>query len=159
MIKLVHIVAMDQKRCIGIGDELPWYLPSDLKWFKKQSEGKTSIVGRKTYDSLPLSVRKDPNREFIVCSRRPQGNNLTDVANHPLPHPSTSQDVMLIIGGADVYNQTLHLVDELLITEVKLDVEGDKFYPAFDDTFKLKDSSPWQEENDITFRFTRWVRA
>ena len=54
--KLVHIVAMDQNRCIGIGDNLPWYLPSDLSWFKAQTTGKTSIVGRKTFDSLPKST-------------------------------------------------------------------------------------------------------
>lgn len=157
--KLIHIVAMDQNRCIGVGDNLPWHLPSDLEWFKAQTTGKTSIVGRKTFDSLPKSVQNDVKRTFIVCSRGPQGNDLTDVCNFPLPHPTTSQEVMTIIGGADVYNQTLHLTDELLITEVMLEVDGDKFYPAFEDRFKLKEFSPWQEENDITFRFTRWVRA
>ena len=97
--KLIHIVAMDQKRCIGIGDNLPWHLPSDLEWFKAQTTGKTSIVGRKTFDSLPKSVQNDVKRTFIVCSRGPQGNDLTDVCNFPLPHPTTSQEVMTIIGG------------------------------------------------------------
>lgn len=157
--KLVHIVAMDQNRCIGKGDKLPWYIPSDLEWFKAQTTGKTSIVGRKTYEGLPKSVQNDVKRTFIVCSRGPQGNDLTEVTNFPLPHPTTSQEVVMIIGGAEVYEHTLHLVDELIITQVKLEVDGDKFYPPFDDRFVLKDFSPWHVENDIIFRFTRWVRA
>lgn len=156
--KLIHIVAMDQNRCIGNQGQLPWHLPSDLEWFQANTTGRTCIVGRKTYEGLPKKVQQDVKREFIVCSRD-NGNDLTDVANFPLAHPNTSQEVLMIIGGADVYQQTLHLADELLITQIKLEVDGDKFYPAFDDTFRLKDHSEWREENNIQYRFTRWVRV
>lgn len=156
--KLIHIVAMDSNRCIGNGDNIPWHLPNDLAWFKSLTTGKTCIVGRVTYNTLPDKVKNDTKRTFIVLSKGDHGNDLDDVCQFTPVHPTTAHDTVAIIGGAEVYAQSLKYADELFITQVKLEVDGDKFYPPFDE-FILKESSPWSEQNGIIYRFTRWVRA
>lgn len=122
--KLIHIVAMDRNGAIGKEGSLPWYLPDDLKWFKEATLGKICIVGRKTYQSLPTSVKEDPDRTFIVLSRT--GLTLENALNIFSNH----QDDIMIIGGSEVYLQTSALVEELWITHVDTEVQdADAYYP------------------------------
>lgn len=152
--KKIHIVAMAKNGCIGIDGGLPWSIPSDLKYFKEKTVGKAVVVGRKTYDSLPPKVFS--NRSVYSVSRS-KGNLLTEDYLESLRSFHSSSTDLMIAGGAEVYEQTLHLADELLITEVDLEAEGDSYYPPFVHLFDKVYTSENFEENGITFRFTSWI--
>lgn len=152
--KIIHIVAMDRNGCIGVGDNLPWHIPSDLQYFKENTLGKAVLVGNNTYKALPAVVSE--GRTLYKVSRS-KGDQLTLENLEGLRSFTSASTDLMIAGGAEVYAQTLHLADELLITEVDLAVNGDKYYPPFLDTFVKVYSSPTHHENGIDFRFTKWV--
>lgn len=152
--KMIHIVAMDRNGCIGNNGQLPWHLSADLKYFKENTVGKAVVVGRKTYETLPPPVLQD---RTVYSATRSKGNMLSaDHLESLRSFHSASTDLM-IAGGAEVYAETLHLADELLITEVDLEVKGDSYYPPFFHLFDKVYSSENHEENGVTFRFTRWI--
>ena len=143
--KLSIIVAVAENGCIGINNSMPWYLPADLKHFKRLTSGNIVIMGRKTYDSIggkPL-----PNRQNIVISRNADFSfdgiktvtsieQALDVANSMAEISGIEE--AFIMGGAQIYEQTLPLAQRLYITEVKKTVTGDAFFPSIDLT-------QWQE--------------
>lgn len=144
-VRLALIVAMDRNRCIGIDNNLPWRIPADLQYFKRMTSGKAIVMGRTTYESLGRPL---PNRTNIVVTRNPDwegpiGIRLVHSLEAALALAEAvavvnAQDEALIIGGADVYAQTLALVSRMYITEVDTVVDGDAFFPAFD-------RAEWQE--------------
>ena len=149
------IVAVSEDGVIGRNGDLPWRLSGDLKWFKKITMGHTILMGRKTWDSLPNAL---PGRENWVLSRKgthEEGmkvfRNLKEVAEY-LPQNKT----LFIIGGGEIYSQTLPLCHELFITEVRQKVpDGDAFFPEFRNEFKpaeVLDDNP-------DFLLRRWVRC
>lgn len=149
-----HIVAMDRNGCIGVGDSLPWYLPTDLNHYKENTLGKAVVMGSNTYDNMPKFALED---RTVYRVSRSKGNMLSaEYLGNLRSFHSASTDLM-IAGGAEVYSETLHLAEELLITEVDLVVNGDKYYPPFSHLFTKVEESPTYEENGICFRFTRWV--
>lgn len=137
--RLIHIVAMDRNRAIGSEGKIPWNMPDDLKWFKTATNGKHCIVGRKTYESLPKSVREDPNRKFHVVSK--SGVRLEQMLNIL----QNVQDSVMVIGGSEIYSQTINIADELWVTHIDTEVtNADAYYPkilgfADADTFILND--------------------
>lgn len=152
--KIKHIVAMSINGCIGIDGELPWHLPSDLKWYKEQTLGKAVVVGSKTYDGLPPAALQ--GRTVYRASRsKPNFLSLENLQN--LRSFESASTDLIIAGGAEIYAQTLHLADELLITEVFLEMEGDSYYPPFLESFRKDWQSEVLTETGIQFRFTRWI--
>lgn len=140
--ELSLIVALARNHTIGIDNKLPWYLPNDLKYFKQVTMGKTIIMGRKTYESIGKPL---PGRINIVITRQadyqpPNANDSVKVvasleAARELAENLAlinGQHEALIIGGAEIYTQALHLVDRMYLTEVHAEVEGDAFFPEFD---------------------------
>ena len=138
---LALIVAKARNRTIGRNNNLPWYLPNDLKYFKQVTLGKPIIMGRKTYDSIGKPL---PGRTNIVITRQadyqPANANdsvrvvssleaARDLAEQILL--INGQDEAMIIGGAEIYALALPLVDRMYITEVHADVEGDAFFPEY----------------------------
>jgi len=133
------IVAMDRNRMIGKDNDLPWHLPADLKFFKATTLGKPIIMGRKTFESIGRPL---PGRRNIVVTRnadwRAEG---VDVARDLETAKAMVTDVpeAFIIGGAQIYGQSLDVVDRMHITEVDMVVEdGDAVFPEIDKTV-------WQE--------------
>jgi dihydrofolate reductase len=135
------IAAMSLNRVIGNGNKIPWHLPEDFKWFKKMTTGNIIVMGRKTFESIGKPL---PNRTTIVLSRRgfsyPGVQTITaldqllvaaDVRRLTL---AGDRDIF-ICGGADVYAQALPLCSDLYLTLVKRTVEGDAFFPPFEDRF------------------------
>ncbi|MEO0510364.1 MAG: dihydrofolate reductase [Verrucomicrobiota bacterium] len=145
------IAAMAENRVIGNAGDIPWHLPEDFKWFKKTTMGGILVMGRKTYDSIGKPL---PGRDTFVLSRKPQAipgvHSFTDL--EMLQHFETEKTVW-IAGGAEIYRQTLDFCDELFITRVHRTVEGDTFFPRFEDQFELAEVV--QENNDFTIE--RWV--
>lgn len=135
-IKLIAIVAMTDKRVIGKNNDLPWRLPEDLKLFKRKTSGFPIIMGRKTFDSIGRPL---PNRRNIVISRNEEWNsNGVEVINKPedLASLVIKSDKVFIIGGAQIYKMFLPLIDELWVSKVHGEFEGDTFFPEFSTEFK-----------------------
>jgi len=144
ILKLALIVAMAQNRVIGINNNLPWYLPNDLKYFKAVTMGKPVIMGRKTHESIGKPL---PGRTNIVITRdttfQAEGCKIV----HSLPEAiELAENICLIdggeevivMGGAQIYELALADADRLYLTEVHAEVEGDAFFPAVD-------KQRWQE--------------
>lgn len=129
------IAAMSLNRVIGAGGKIPWHLPEDFRWFKKITTGNVIVMGRKTFESIGKPL---PNRINVVLSRsgfRHDGvhtiQSLADLAG------LAGEREVFICGGAEVYRQTLPLCSDLYLTVVKRTVEGDTFFPPFENEFEL----------------------
>lgn len=133
-----HIVAYTKKnRVIGYDNDLPWpRLKGDLKRFKELTIGNTVVMGRKTYESIVYRLGKPlPKRDSIVLTRDPTYDTGDYTANvETIPDlsslPVLGNKPLYIIGGAQIYAQTLPYVSMILATEVNEEYEGDTFYPA-----------------------------
>ncbi|HAZ00531.1 MAG: dihydrofolate reductase [Puniceicoccaceae bacterium] len=146
------IAAMSENRVIGNSGDIPWHLPKDFKWFKKTTMGAILVMGRKTYESIGRPL---PGRDTYVLSRQPREipgvHSFTDL--EALDHLKTDQTIW-IAGGGEVYKQMLHKCSELYLTRVHRTVEGDAFFPEFEDRFKLDSII----EKDGDFTIERWVK-
>src|SRR5436309_11130036 len=132
------IAAMSLNRVIGAGNKIPWHLPEDFKWFKKMTTGHVIVMGRKTYESIGKPL---PNRTTIVLSRSPLNipgvRTIADIGQLDSLRAEFQGREIFICGGAQVYEQALPLCSDLYLTLVKRHVEGDTFFPAFEDDFAL----------------------
>ena len=128
---------MAENRVIGCGNRIPWHLPEDFKWFKKMTTGQVIVMGRKTFESIGKPL---PNRRTIILSRSgyefPGVDTIASLDE--ISMESERRDVF-ICGGAQVYEQALPRCSDLYLTLVKRTVEGDAFFPAFEDRFKLSE--------------------
>lgn len=140
-------VAMSPSRVMGSQGKLPWNIPEDLAHFKEITLGKTVVMGRKTWESLPLKNRPLPGRINVVVSRkgyvsgyRQPDHTVTSLTDLYKVLPPTD---IVIIGGSEIYNEAyLHLKDriqKLHITLVHKEVDGDVLFPA-----QLLEGIPWE---------------
>src|SRR3989344_8620979 len=128
------ISALAKNRAIGKKNALPWYLPADLKHFRKKTIGKTIVMGLNTFKSV--GERPLPNRKNLVLTddknyQAPEGVVLAHSINEVLEITKNDGEVM-ISGGAMVYQQFLPLTDRLYLTFIDHDFDGDIFFPEFD---------------------------
>jgi dihydrofolate reductase len=129
------IAAMSLNRVIGNGNRIPWHLPEDFKWFKATTTGHVIVIGRKTFESIGRLL---PNRETIVLSRSAFSHPGVKTVRSLEELPAIAGDKQVFIcGGAQIYQQTLPLCSDLYLTLVKREVEGDAFFPQFEDNFEL----------------------
>ena len=129
----IAIAAMAQNRVIGAGDRIPWHLPDDLHWFQQITTGQTLVMGRKTFEAIGKPL---PGRTTIVLSRSSRCiPGVRVIASLEELEAITAAGKIFICGGAEVYAQTLPLCSELYVTLVKRNVEGDRFFPAFEERF------------------------
>lgn len=145
--KISIIAAKDKNNVIGIDNGLPWFIPEDMKKFKQLTMNNIVIMGRKTYQAISKPLR---DRVNIVISKsftdtNPDNhfhtfNNLyTALVYAKLLAVDSGQDIF-IIGGSQIYNEALqsNLIDQLLITEIDKEYEGDRYFPVID-------KNVWQE--------------
>ena len=138
-VKLVHVVARGANGVIGQEGDLPWRLPSDLKRFKAVTLGKPVVMGRKTWESLPRKPL--PGRANIVVSTtltEAEGAEVFDDLWHGLEAARAAAiqagvEEVCVIGGAQLYSQTLDKADRLYLTEVELSPGGSARYPQIDE--------------------------
>ena len=134
MKSLKAIAAMSLNRVIGNGNKIPWHLLEDFKWFKQMTTGNIVVMGRKTFESIGKPL---PNRTTIVLSRSgfsyPGAQTIRDLGELD---PENESRNIFICGGAQVYAQALPICSDLYLTLVKRTVEGDAFFPPFEETFK-----------------------
>lgn len=132
---LTAIVAMTSERLIGRDGGLPWHLPEDLKFFKRTTSGHPIVMGRKTYDSIGKPL---PRRQNIVLTRDPAWSTEgveTIASPGELKDLSLCDPHVFIIGGAQIYQVFLPLLDDLLVSLVHHPHEGDTYFPEFEAAF------------------------
>ena len=141
-IRLSILVAMAKNRVIGQNNTLPWHLPADLKHFKSLTMGHTMIMGRKTYESIGKPL---PGRTNIIVTKQlnfqAPGTTIVHSIEEALEKSkgsSIANGECFIIGGAELYRQTLKFCHRMYITEIQRDFEGDTFFPEFN-------QNDWQE--------------
>lgn len=135
--RITHIAALGRNRVIGDGTGMPWHLPEDLRWFKRQTMGHPMIMGRRTFDSMGAL----PGRRSIVLSRDPSlapAGEQVRVARSvdealALAADGEGGDEVFVVGGGEIYRQTLERADRLLLTEVDLAPAGSVTYPELDE--------------------------
>jgi len=129
------IAAMSLNRVIGAGGKIPWHLPEDFKWFKQMTTGHVVVMGRKTFESIGKPL---PNRTTVVLSRsqfqHPGAQTVHSLAE--LASLVAGRQVF-ICGGAQIYQQALPRCSDLYLTLVKRVVDGDAFFPPFENQFEL----------------------
>ncbi|HEY5813917.1 MAG TPA: dihydrofolate reductase [Terrimicrobiaceae bacterium] len=139
------IAAMSLNRVIGAAGKIPWYLPEDLKFFKKTTLGHVILMGRTTYESLGRPL---PGREnWVVSSQGIPGVKVIRSLNE-IAEPSENRE-LYVIGGARLYAALLERCAELYLTLVKREVEGDTFFPPFEDMFFLRETLLESPEMEI----------
>ena len=129
--KISAIVAIAKNNVIGKDNDIPWYLPADLKYFKKTTLNHHIIMGRNCYDSIGKPL---PKRSNVILSRNPffivSNCYVASSMKEALQVAADNgEDEAFIIGGAQIYNQSMDYWDKLYLTEVDLEVEGDTFFP------------------------------
>ena len=132
--RLHLIFARAANGVIGRDGHLPWHLPEDLAHFKRTTLGCSVIMGRKTWDSLPPKFRPLPGRLNIVITRQSEwqaaGAQRAGSLDEALRHCPAGGDAW-IIGGAEIYAQTLPLASTAVVTDIEASFEGDAFAPQF----------------------------
>jgi dihydrofolate reductase len=157
------IAAMDLNQGIGIDNQLPWHLPADLRWFKKVTMGHHLIVGRKTYQSIGKPL---PGRVMIVLSRNPgfqvEGSLLGSSLSEALQIASEAgENEAFVIGGAEIYRQSLPLADHLYLSKIHASLPADAFFPeiAHEDWNPIcEQHRPADEENEFDMTFLHLSR-
>jgi dihydrofolate reductase len=139
------IAALDRRRGIGKDNQLPWRLPADLKRFRELTMGHHLIVGRKTYESIGKPL---PGRTMIIVTRQPgvqiEGCLVVSSVAEALALANTrGEQEVFVIGGAEIYAQTLAQADRLYLTLVEAEVAADTFFPTFAE-------DDWQEVERCT---------
>ena len=164
-IEVVHVVAMDKNNCIGKGNALPWHISADLKHFKAITQGGVVIMGRKTLESMGRAL---PNRVNWVITRDPswqyEGVKVAHSIEEALDGALTDvqqaeKSSLFIIGGGEIFNQTLAIADRLELTHVDLDVRGDAHYPKLsEDFYKVNSEHYTDEKTNIAFEFATYQK-
>ena len=151
---LKAIVAISENSVIGKNGDLPWRISEDLKWFKKITLGHTLLMGRKTWESLPGALPKREN--WILSSKIQPNNSKIRVFKKIQDALDAAKDrTLFIIGGGELYRQTLPLCDELYVSEVHRIIEnGDAFFPSFKNDFQVIEKLFESPE----FTLNRWIR-
>ncbi|MEM9495269.1 MAG: dihydrofolate reductase [Pseudomonadota bacterium] len=136
--KLTIVVAVAQNDVIGVAGDLPWRISDDLKWFKEKTLGKPIIMGRKTFASIGKAL---PGRDNIVVTRSPAFSAPGVFVARRIDEAiklakacakARGVDEVCIIGGGEIYAQTIDLVDRVYLTRVDADVKGDAFFTPMD---------------------------
>ena len=151
------IAAVTKNGVIGSKGGLPWYIPEDLKRFKSLTTGKTVVMGRKTFESIIQRLGHPlPNRMSVVITKQADYKVPPGVIARRSPEDALrglSGDVF-IIGGGEIYAQTINMADTLYITHVDKEVEGDVCFPPF----STDDWRVAEEEKHDGYRFTVYRR-
>lgn len=128
---------MSENRVIGNGNKIPWHIPEDFKWFKHMTTDQVVVMGRKTFESIGKPL---PNRTTIILSRSnfqfPNVKTISDLEQLDADWPELAGKEIYICGGAQIYEQALPLCSDLFLTLVKRKVEGDTFFPEFEQAFQ-----------------------
>ncbi len=159
---LSMIAAMDKNRVIGLGNEMPWHLPDDLRFFKAKTLGKTIIMGRKTFESIGSKTL--PKRRNLVISR-----NRDFIAKDAEVFSSVeaalkacqAEEEVVIIGGGQLYKQALSQANKLYVTLIDTEIAGDTEFPQWQkEEWKVIETLEHEldDKHAFAFKFVTLVR-
>lgn len=161
MTQIIAIWAQDKAGVIGRDGAIPWHVPADLRFFRQITHGRSVIMGRRTWDSLPPQHRPLPGRDNIVVTRDPfwWEEGATPAATVEDAIGMARGDYAFVIGGAQVYEQALPHVDRVIVTELDLAIEdGDTYAPVLGSEWEQIISTVTRESNDIGYRWVQYHR-
>ena len=166
---IAHIVAAAKNGVIGRDGDLPWKIPEDMAWFRLRTKGRALIMGRKTFEAVGHPL---PNRLNVVVTRQkdykpavpntPQApyhicQTIDEALDHCRAHLAEYENEIFIIGGGEIYQQSVDQVDTIFLTRIHQDYEGDAKYPEPDlEKFKLVDQIDHMEP--VPFSFLTYKR-
>ena len=162
-----HLVAVSNNLVIGVDNDLPWNLKADLAHFKKYTLDKIIIMGRKTYESIGRPL---PNRINYVVSRTLNEvsgahvfNSLEDaiLGAEKENIKMNIDNEIVIIGGGHIFQETMDLINKLIITRVDCDIDGDIYYPDINlEKWNLINTESFKKdlENDYDFKIEEYAR-
>ncbi|WP_166351596.1 dihydrofolate reductase [Phytoactinopolyspora limicola] len=150
------IAAVARNGVIGSGGDIPWRIPEDWRRFKQLTMGHVLVMGRRTYDSIGRPL---PGRTTVVVTRQPgwvaDGIHVTTSVADAMELAASIDDTVYVLGGSQIYTQTLGLADRLELTEVHAEPAGDTFFPDVD----------WSEWDEVSrephdgFDFVTYTRS
>lgn len=166
MIKISHVVALSNNNVIGIDNDLPWSLKSDLAHFKEYTSNKIIIMGRKTFESIGRPL---PNRINYVVSttiKNIDGVKIFSSTKEAIDEAykecaCIQKDEIVIIGGGYLFRETLMDINKLILTRVDCEIDGDIFYPEIDlSSWKLIRAQSFTKDmnNDYDFKIEEFIR-
>jgi dihydrofolate reductase len=150
------IAAKAANNCIGKNGQLPWNIPEDLKHFREITIGKTVLMGRKTWESIPTKYRPLPGRKNVVVSRDPLFTATGGEVFHDLSEALSilSKEEVCIIGGSALFKECLPLAQTIELTQIHAVYEGDTFFPEID----LNEWHVTKREDHNQFSFLTYKR-
>lgn len=153
--KITLIVAAAENNAIGKGNRMPWHLPNDFKYFKEKTLNHSVVMGRKTFESIGKPL---PERRNIVMTKNTNYlHEEVDVANNidELLLYCRDEREIFILGGAEIYKQTLPLAHKVLLTRVHTTVDGDAFFPELPaNEWKLISAEKHEKDDRHAFDYT-----
>jgi dihydrofolate reductase len=157
------LAAVARNGVIGRDSGIPWRLPADMARFRELTMGHPVVMGRKTWESLPDQFRPLPGRANVVVTRNPdwsaQGADRAGSIEDALELVA-SEPRVFVIGGGEIYTAAFPYADELLLTEIDADVEGDTTFPAWDrDEFEETSREGHVADDGTPFAFVRYERT
>jgi len=158
---IIIIAAVAENNALGKNNNLLWHLPKDFKRFKEITSGHYIIMGRKTFESFPKPL---PNRTHVVISRQkdylPEGCIVVENLEKAIAVCPKNED-LYIIGGGEIYSQSIHLADQLDITRVHHSFDADVYFPEIDSEIwelTYETLNPKDEKHLFDFTFQTFVR-
>jgi dihydrofolate reductase len=162
--RIALIAAVAKNGVIGRNGALPWHLSDDLKHFKALTTGKRIVMGRRTWESFPKPL---PNREHVVVTSRELNVPLGVIVVRSLDDAlvlANATDPVFVIGGSAMYREALAIVDDLYLTEIEADVDGDTHFPSwpraqFREASRVVNSGTLNGDNAVVrFDFVHYTR-
>ncbi|MFY8080555.1 MAG: dihydrofolate reductase [Limnohabitans sp.] len=155
------IFARARNGVIGHNNTLPWHLPEDLAHFKATTLGQPVIMGRKTWDSLPVKFRPLPGRMNIVVTRQTDwhsdGAHVVHSVDEALQACPTDAQPW-VIGGAELYRLAMPKATRVVVTEIDAAYEGDAFAPELDASWHEASRTQHVAANGLHFSIVNWLK-
>jgi len=153
-VKIIIIAAIAKNLVIGKDGKMPWHLSEDLMRFKRLTMGHTLLMGRRTYESLgkPLAGRRN-----VVLSSHPVSGVESYSSLAEVLQILASEEMVFVIGGGDIYRQLLPLADEMYLTLIDREYEGDTYFPEYEQLIGTNFAVQRTEEHD-GYSFVDYVR-
>jgi dihydrofolate reductase len=155
------IAAVAENNALGKENQLLWHLPDDFKRFKTLTSGHYIIMGRKTFESFPKPL---PNRTHVIVSRQsnyqPEGCIVVNSLEKAIEACPKTEEVF-VIGGGEIYRQSIKVADKLDLTKVHHSFEADTYFPEIDFTqwqLVFKEFHPKDDRHDFAFTFQTYLR-
>jgi dihydrofolate reductase len=159
---LSHIVAASQNNVIGVNNDLPWSIPEDMKFFRDKTKGKALIMGRKTFESVGHPL---PKRLNVVVTRQkdyaPEGAVVVSSVEEGIELCKSRMDEygeeIFIIGGGQIFKDTMDIVDIIYLTRIHKDYDGDILYPDVN-PLKFEEVERRERHEPVGFTFLTYKK-